>query len=438
MMKPRTSEIFDSYIKIAEEIGMVEKPEKVPEKPKESAKLRKYKKSPHPRVGSDDIDTIKALYNVKPDSSIEYEHCIMEAAHPKPVVIGPAYDRLNALVENNIERQNIMSNIALKPNNGLGDSQYRYAEKELLMQLVRIANDMDNRGNDDLRKLADECIETLKKNADFGEDVGKWWDKAKTWMTEKGKDTLNTGTGALAGGSVGGILGGIIGAVGGPIGILGGAAIGAGIGALVSALGKTAPHVVDIATNTKDTIDQINDLKNKMTQGDPEYTFFDRFQTELTKLASVASLFSKLISSIEINPSLPHGKEQSEAITKSFLEQVGIVEEMEKLFSAKVERGVYNKYTEHSKVFTPFTSMVADDVKDVEQSLESLTTAIENFEKSLNIFGNTTQQIAQSSRSVTSPTGVPTASNAAPEEDYSDLFGAKPSKDEYAALRQMK
>ena len=160
------SDIFDEYVKIATQQGLVKQSKDEEETvssdaPKESAKLKRYKKSPHPRAGSDDISTIEALYGVKPDNPIKYEYNIMEAAHPKPVVIGPiSYDRLNGLVENNIERQNIISNIALKPNNG-NLTQHRYADKDLMMQLVRIANDMDNKGFEEIRKIADECISEL-------------------------------------------------------------------------------------------------------------------------------------------------------------------------------------------------------------------------------------------------------------------------------------
>lgn len=158
------SDIFNEYAKIAEEQGLIsladEDSDSQSDKPKESSKLRKYKKSPYPRMGSDDISTIEALYGVKPDNSIKYENNIMEAAHPKPVFISPSYDRINGLVENNIERQNIMSNIALKPNDG-NITNHRYAKKELLMELVRLANDLDNSGRDNLRKIADRCISEI-------------------------------------------------------------------------------------------------------------------------------------------------------------------------------------------------------------------------------------------------------------------------------------
>lgn len=112
------------------------------------------------RAGSDDISTIEALYGVKPDSDIKYDNNIMEAAHPNSVVVSPSYDKLNGLVESNIERQNILLHIVNKPVNGLS-TQHKYAEKELLLSLVRIGNDLDNQRQEELRALADTCLEQL-------------------------------------------------------------------------------------------------------------------------------------------------------------------------------------------------------------------------------------------------------------------------------------
>lgn len=150
------SEIFEDYLKIAVDKGLVKLAE-------ESKELKKYKDETNARVGSDDISTIEALYGVKKNDSVEYENNIMEAAHPKPVVIAPSYDKLNGLVENNIERQNVMLNIVMKPTDGI-TSGHKYAKQALMMELVRIANDMDNRNIDPLRVLADDCIVKLESS----------------------------------------------------------------------------------------------------------------------------------------------------------------------------------------------------------------------------------------------------------------------------------
>src|SRR6202142_4218923 len=88
---------------------------------------------------------------------MEYEHNIMEDAHPNSIVISPSYDKLNGLVENNIERQNILLHIVNKTPNGLS-TQHKYAKQELILSLVRVANDLDNKNIEELRVLADACL----------------------------------------------------------------------------------------------------------------------------------------------------------------------------------------------------------------------------------------------------------------------------------------
>jgi len=147
----RHSEIFDSYVKTALEKDFSKDVSSI-----------KSKLENNPSADSYSISDIEALYGVKPNlpKDMEYKHNIMEAAHPNSMVISPAYDRINGLVENNIERQNIMINIVNKvPNGHL--TGHKYAQQDLLLSLVRVANDMDNNDIDELRKLADTCADQL-------------------------------------------------------------------------------------------------------------------------------------------------------------------------------------------------------------------------------------------------------------------------------------
>lgn len=140
------SEIFDNFIKIAQEKGLVN-----------DSKSSKKKLEETGRAGSDDISTIEALYGVKPKSDVEYKKNIMEAAHPNSVVVSPSYDKLQGLVENNIERQNILLHIVNKPVNG-HETHHKYAQRDLILSLVRVGNDLDNHDQDKLRALADYCL----------------------------------------------------------------------------------------------------------------------------------------------------------------------------------------------------------------------------------------------------------------------------------------
>lgn len=152
----KKSEIFDNFVKIAQEKGMISN---------DSSEAKK-KIEQTGRAGSDDISTIEALYGVKTDPAkgMDYKNNIMEVAHPNSVVVSPSYDKLNGLVESNIERQNILLNIVNKPVNG-HSTQHKYAETQLLLTLVRIGDELDKRNENELRALSDVCLEqTSKKN----------------------------------------------------------------------------------------------------------------------------------------------------------------------------------------------------------------------------------------------------------------------------------
>lgn len=135
----KQSDIFNRFVKIAEDKGIVD------------------------------------LYEVKPDAPEEmsYKSNIMEIAHPESAIVSPAYDKLNGLVENNIERQNILLNIVNKENNGL-HTQHKYATQQLMLSLIRVANDLDNSNKDELRILADNCIEQLNKKASIKKEAFPW------------------------------------------------------------------------------------------------------------------------------------------------------------------------------------------------------------------------------------------------------------------------
>lgn len=143
------SDVFDNFVKIAQEKGMISN---------DSEDSRKKLEKTH-RADSLDISAIEALYGVKPNApkDMEYERNIIEDAHPNSVVISPSYDKLNGLVENENERQNINLHIVHKTPDGLL-TQRKYAENNLVLSLVRIANDLDNKGQENLRILADACL----------------------------------------------------------------------------------------------------------------------------------------------------------------------------------------------------------------------------------------------------------------------------------------
>lgn len=159
------SEIFDEYARIATEQGLVKKAK---DEPKKS----------NPRYDSLDLEAIEMLYGIKPNGD---EKHIVERAHPDSVVVAPAYDRVNGLVENLLERQDIMVGIARKPNDGKSvQRRYVVAHDELLNEVLKTAFLLDKKGENDLMKLADTCAARLSDDlvktawswSDFGEALG--------------------------------------------------------------------------------------------------------------------------------------------------------------------------------------------------------------------------------------------------------------------------
>lgn len=143
------SEIFNEYVKIAEQEGFVSEAD--------------YAEG---RIGSDNKEVIEMLYGVKPNGKEDETH-IMDKAHPEsPVVIAPAHDKMNSILETEKERQNIMTYIALKmPDGNLTQGRYVTAYNNLMESLVRAGFATDNEEQQDLMKFADSCTERLEKTA---------------------------------------------------------------------------------------------------------------------------------------------------------------------------------------------------------------------------------------------------------------------------------
>ena len=143
------SDIFNAYVKLMQDRA----------KTASAEHTEKSFKETNPRHDSLSIEQISKLYNTKPDTlkDMQYERNIMEDAHPVPVVLMPAYDRLNGLVENENEGQAIRVNITNKVPDGLS-LLHRYAQKEFVHSLVDVANELDKQNQTGLLALADACL----------------------------------------------------------------------------------------------------------------------------------------------------------------------------------------------------------------------------------------------------------------------------------------
>lgn len=147
------SEILLAYNQIAETRQLIKTAAD------ENAEIAKYKDELHPRIDGRSLEEISKLYNLQPEGQFK-DKKIVEVAHPNSVIMGPAYDPINALVENEEERANISRNIATKPTDGLL-TNYKYAKQNLSLSLVRLANYLDATNQEQLRALADQCLDNL-------------------------------------------------------------------------------------------------------------------------------------------------------------------------------------------------------------------------------------------------------------------------------------
>ncbi len=144
------SDILNNFIKIAKENGLIS--DKAPDKAQQI--LEKTR-----RADSLSVADIEKLYGIKTDMAKDnkYNRNIVEDAHPESYVASNAHDKLNGLVENINQRQDIILNIINKTPNG-HLTQHKYAEKDLILSLVRVGNDLDNQNKEKLRVLADTCL----------------------------------------------------------------------------------------------------------------------------------------------------------------------------------------------------------------------------------------------------------------------------------------
>ncbi len=160
------SDIFEEFARIAQAKGLIAS--------EHAEHTEKDFHETNPRMDSLSIEQIGKLYNNKPQSpkEMEYKKNIMEIAHPEPAILFQSHDKLNSLIENENEGQNIRMRIVMKTPDGQYN-QRKYAEKQLILSLLRTANDLDNRGQEQLSKLADVCLEQAS---------GKQFTKTAQWQ----------------------------------------------------------------------------------------------------------------------------------------------------------------------------------------------------------------------------------------------------------------
>lgn len=142
-MKPNKSEIFENFAQIALKEGLIS--------------VNPMKKEAADKTDKERQKEIQMLYNVKPNGK-EDEESITERAHPDTVVIAPSYDKVNGVVENDMQQSDIMGYIAMKNPDG-NYATFKLAHDSFALELSKTAQMLDNKSIDDLRILADSCLE---------------------------------------------------------------------------------------------------------------------------------------------------------------------------------------------------------------------------------------------------------------------------------------
>jgi hypothetical protein len=141
------SDIFDEYVKTMEEKGLITKTAESMER-EEKYKNKEY------------LANIEGLYGIKIDTN-DSDKDLIDQAHPDYVIPTMSYDKVNSLIENIWQRNDIMKGLVNKPVTG-GEFRHIYAQS-LLDDLIKIGYDAENENNDEIRALADSCSERLVK-----------------------------------------------------------------------------------------------------------------------------------------------------------------------------------------------------------------------------------------------------------------------------------
>lgn len=370
------SDIFNEYVKISLEKGLISEA-------KDDAKkiLEKTR-----RADSQSISDIAALYGVEPNQADgqEYEKNIAEVAHPNASVVSPSHDKLNGTVWDINRKQNILLNIVNKPVNGLL-THHKYAREELLKSLIRTANHMDNLDREELRVLADDCIDGLTK-----ESGSSFFDKLKGWLEETGEDVADVGTGAVIGGAVGGLIG----LLGGPFGVSAGIYGGAAVGGAISAIFATGPEAKNVHYNAEQAQLQLQDIITDY----PDDDLLVKYSEQLESIKDSALKYDAVVSKAQADSvkmqedpesadfDFEADKKETQEIGKKYLQDLININKTILIFLLEIKRGKYTSEDSPiwSKVKKPFTALFGSDIHDAERSAEQLKREVDKAIKTIN------------------------------------------------------
>lgn len=434
------SDIFNSYIELAEKKGLVSLAE-------EDADDSKQALDKNPRADSLSKEEISKLYNVKPDApkGMDYDRNIGQLAHKTPVVIGPSYDKLNALVESDNERQDILLRIVDKRTNGLL-TQHKYAQDEMVRSLVRIANEMDNRNESELCALADECLKSFSKYA-TGTGLDDLVGPETSAILHGGlrADVALAGLGILVGTMFPAVVGasGIL--AGASAGGLGGARIGLVVGPLLAAIFGTGKIVKSLNQTSKDAIKEIGEiLSDKDISGSKYKELFVKFKQDLENLIKASDDFLKEEAAIknslqnkdQNNESYYRAAKSYPALDNAITEVENDIKEFTENYELIIDESLKSDYA-GIELFQKIDRFLQPTFKDLsdERTLylecQDLTKLIKEFDKQHNLnhksVANALDNAEKKVRDKASEMGIslPSSSNSVNEDEILTSAAAK-------------
>lgn len=381
----RDSEIFSNFVKIAQEQGLISKDSKGKTALAEAGKYDK-----------EEVSNIEALYGVKPDApkEMEYERNIMEVAHPNSLVIAPSYDKLNGLVENNIERQNILLHIVNKPVNG-HLTNHKYAKDDLIKTLVRVGNTMDTKEEITLCSLADHCLNQVAQATTF---------KKTAWIP--------VAVGAAA------IIGGIW-------------------------LKNHVRFISDgLQADHQKLMEEIDHLLTSNSDWGVGYTYKAQFTTMLQDFKGKLQHFAQIFGQIEaIINDIEKPRDAKELMEWAKQPKTGEIQKAIKTFRASADfllpeiqkiiknfsdegykqrqtqdKGWVSSLVDATQVLHGGKGLVSDDFDDVRHALETYLVDIQNVRKILVEAGSIQQQVAAEMQSATTKSNEMFGSNTPSEQ----------------------
>lgn len=230
-----------------------------------------------------------------------------------------------------------------------------------------------------------------------------------------------------------------------------GARMGGITGGLTASIARTAPKVINISHNAQDTIEQINDLVEKIPDGNPERKFLTDFQKELNTLSNLSSQYNDLVSTIQEtnHNSTDEDAQTAHILTTNLLDSINRVSQYISSFNDRVNRKVYQEFLNNSKLLTPVYEFISDDVEDVQDSINSLLSAINNFKIAINqttthakdIVEKTQQNQESKPQETTDKDLIAPEDNETNSNGYDELaklFGHAPNEKELEFFRSLK